>query len=306
MTKHSSYPRLQKLIDGVKTNIKLGVVYPLSVPSLETVKHVIAQDLCIPVLIGPKQKIEAHANDAEISIKGIEIIDTSIDPLEAARKAVQLTRAGEFGALMKGSLHTEELMASVVSRDGLRTQNRISHIFLFDIQSYPKLLSISDCVVNISPDFEQKKHILRNSLEALSRLNIKNAKVAIVAATEVINPAMSATTDANQLVENHQLNAIYPGAVIEGPFGFDNAISAASAKTKGIRSSVSGDPDLILVPDLQAGNILYKALVYLGGAECAGVILGASVPIILTSRSDSIFSRIASTALAMKLAQFKQ
>ena len=298
-----SYPHLQQLIDGVKTQTKLGVVYPLSIPALETVAHIVAHQLCIPVLIGPEEKIQQLAKDAQINLAGIEIINTSSDPIEAAKKSVQLTREGVFGALMKGSLHTEELMASVVSRDGLRTQSRISHLFLFDITTYPKLLGISDCVVNIAPDLAQKKHILRNSLEALERLDIKHAKVAIVAATEVVNPAMPATTDAHALVEEHRHDAIYTGALIEGPFGFDNAISAVSARTKGIASSVSGDPDLILVPDLQVGNILYKALVYLGGAECAGVILGASVPIILTSRSDSIFSRLASTALALHLAK---
>ncbi len=302
MTK-PSYPHLQKLIDGLKTQTKLGVVYPLSVPALETVAHIAAHQLCIPVLIGPQLEIEQLAKEAQINLSGIEIINTSSDPIEAAKKSVQLTRDGVFGALMKGSLHTEELMASVVSRDGLRTQNRISHLFLFDIKTYPKLLGISDCVVNIAPDLAQKKHILRNSLEALDQLSIRHAKVAIVAATEVVNPAMPATTDARALVDEHHRDAIYPGALIEGPFGFDNAISTVSAKTKGINSPVSGDPDLILVPDLQVGNILYKALVYLGGAECAGVILGASVPIILTSRSDSIFSRLASTALAMHLAK---
>ena len=298
-----SYPHLQKLIDGLKTQTKLGIVYPLSIPALETVAHIVAQQLCVPVLIGPQSEIERLAKEAQVNLAGIEIINTSSDPIEAANKSVQLTRDGVFGALMKGSLHTEELMASVVSRDGLRTQNRISHLFLFDIKTYPKLLGISDCVVNIAPDLAQKKHILRNSLEALDQLSIRHAKVAIVAATEVVNPAMPATTDARALVDEHHRDAIYPGALIEGPFGFDNAISAVSAKTKGINSSVSGDPDLILVPDLQVGNILYKALVYLGGAECAGVILGASVPIILTSRSDSIFSRLASTALAMHLAK---
>ena len=298
-----SYPHLQKLIDGLKTQTKLGVVYPLSIPALETVAHIVAQQLCVPVLIGPQSEIERLAKEAQVNLAGIEIINTSSDPIEAANKSVQLTRDGVFGALMKGSLHTEELMASVVSRDGLRTQNRISHLFLFDIKTYPKLLGISDCVVNIAPDLAQKKHILRNSLEALDQLSVRHAKVAIVAATEVVNPAMPATTDARALVDEHHRDAIYPGALIEGPFGFDNAISAVSAKTKGINSSVSGDPDLILVPDLQVGNILYKALVYLGGAECAGVILGASVPIILTSRSDSIFSRLASTALAMHLAK---
>lgn len=293
--------RLQKLIDGINTQKKLGVVYPLSEPSLETVSHVLTHKLCEPVLIGPRLEIIQLANRLAVKLDGIEIIDTENNPNTASKQAVELVRAGKCAALMKGSLHTEELMSAVVSRDGLRTQNRISHLFLFDIASYPKLLGISDCVVNIAPDVEQKKHILRNSLEALAKLKVKSPKVAIVAATEVINPAMSATTDAKQLVEFNQSNPIYPGAVIEGPFGFDNAISSASAAIKGIHSTVSGDPDLILVPDLQVGNILYKALVYLGGAECAGVVLGASVPIILTSRSDSIFSRIASTALAMQL-----
>ena len=296
------YPRLQQLIDGVKTQQKLGVVYPLSAPSLETVALITQHRLCVPILIGPQQKILQLAQQKQIQLDGVEIVDTADDPIVAAKKSVELVRSGICSALMKGSLHTEELMGPVVSRDGLRTQNRISHLFIFDIATYPKLLGISDCVVNITPDVEQKKHILRNSLDALAMLKIKSAKVAIVAATEVINPAMQATIDAKELVEHHRTNPIFPNAMIEGPFGFDNAISSLSAKTKGIVSNVSGDPDLILVPDLQVGNILYKALVYLGGAECAGVVLGASVPIILTSRSDSVFSRIASTALAMQLA----
>ena len=296
------YPRLQQLIDGVKTQQKLGVVYPLSAPSLETVALITQHRLCVPILIGPQQKILQLAQQKQIQLDGVEIVDTVDDPIVAAKKSVELVRSGIFSALMKGSLHTEELMGPVVSRDGLRTQNRISHLFIFDIATYPKLLGISDCVVNITPDVKQKKHILRNSLDALAKLKIKSAKVAIVAATEVINPAMQATIDAKELVEHHRINPIFPNAMIEGPFGFDNAISSLSAKTKGIVSDVSGDPDLILVPDLQVGNILYKALVYLGGAECAGVVLGASVPIILTSRSDSVFSRIASTALAMQLA----
>lgn len=297
----TQHDRLQQWIDGTITQQKLGVVFPLSQPSLETVAHILTHKLCIPVLIGPRLKIEQLANQLSMHINGIEIVDTEDDPIAASKKAVEMVKEGKCAALMKGSLHTEALMSAVVSRDGLRTQNRISHLFVFDIASYPKLLGISDCVVNIAPDVEQKKHILRNSLEALAKLKIMAPKVAIVAATEVINPAMPATTDANHLVEFHQTNPIYPDAIIEGPFGFDNAISSVSAQIKGIRSSVSGDPDLILVPDLQVGNILYKALVYFGGAECAGVVLGASVPIILTSRSDSIFSRIASTALAMQL-----
>jgi phosphate acetyltransferase/phosphate butyryltransferase len=197
-------------------------------------------------------------------------------------------------------------MGPIVKRDGLRTDRRTSHLFLFELESYPKLLGISDCVVNIAPNASQKIQILKSSLEALNKLGVANTKVAIIAATEVVNPAMQATTDAREIVDTHAVNPIHPSTMIEGPFGFDNAISISSAKIKGIKSKVAGDPDLLLVPDLQVGNILYKSLVYMAGAECAGTILGAQVPIILTSRSDSVFSRVASTAMAILLAKQPQ
>jgi phosphate acetyltransferase/phosphate butyryltransferase len=174
------------------------------------------------------------------------------------------------------------------------------------MKNYPKLLGISDCVVNIAPNASQKIQILKSSLEALNKLGVANIKVAIIAATEVVNPAMQATTDAKEIVDTHAVNPIHPSTMIEGPFGFDNAISSHSAKTKGIYSQVAGDPDLLLVPDLQVGNILYKSLVYMAGAECAGTILGAQVPIILTSRSDSVFSRVASAAMTILLAKQPQ
>ena len=300
------YPLLEKMIEEAKSDLPLGVVYPLSAPALETVFELIKKQLCTPILIGPKDLILELAAKEKLSLNGIEIINTPNDPIVAAKKAVEMVKQGKLAVLMKGSLHTEDLMGPIVQRDGLRTDRRTSHLFLFELKHYPKLLGISDCVVNIAPNASQKIQILKSSLEALNKLGVANVKVAIIAATEVVNPAMQATTDAKEIVDTHAVNPIHPSTIIEGPFGFDNAISIHSAKTKGIYSKVAGDPDLILVPDLQVGNILYKSLVYMAGAECAGAILGAQVPIILTSRSDSVFSRVASTAMAILLAKQPQ
>jgi phosphate acetyltransferase/phosphate butyryltransferase len=300
------YPLLEKMIEEAKSDLPLGVVYPLSAPALETVFELIKKQLCTPILIGPKDLILELATKEKFSLSGIEIINTPNDPIVAAKKAVEMVKQGKLAVLMKGSLHTEDLMGPIVQRDGLRTDRRTSHLFLFELKHYPKLLGISDCVVNIAPNASQKIQILKSSLEALNKLGVANVKVAIIAATEVVNPAMQATTDAKEIVDTHAVNPIHPSTIIEGPFGFDNAISIHSAKTKGIYSKVAGDPDLLLVPDLQVGNILYKSLVYMAGAECAGAILGAQVPIILTSRSDSVFSRVASTAMAILLAKQPQ
>lgn len=300
------YPLLEKMIEGAKSELPLGVVYPLSVPALETVFELVKKELCTPILIGPKDLILELAAKEKLSLDGIEIINTPNDPILAAKKSVEMVKEGKLAVLMKGSLHTEDLMGPIVQRDGLRTDRRTSHLFLFELKHYPKLLGISDCVVNIAPNASQKIQILKSSLEALNKLGVSNPKVAIIAATEVVNPAMQATTDAKEIVDSHAVNPIHPSTMIEGPFGFDNAISIDSAKIKGIDSKVAGDPDLLLVPDLQVGNILYKSLVYMAGAECAGTILGAQVPIILTSRSDSVFSRVASTAMAILLAKQPQ
>jgi len=253
-----------------------------------------------------KKEIEELAIAEELSLDGIQIVDTPKDPILATKKAVEMVKEGKLAVLMKGSLHTEDLMGPIVSRDGLRTNKRVSHLFLFELARYHKLLGVTDAVVNIAPNAQLKREILANSLDALKRLSISNVKVAIIAATEVINPAMSSTTDAKEIVDEHIANPIFPDTIIEGPFGFDNAISAQSARTKGIYSKVAGDPDLLLMPDLQVGNILYKSFVYMAGAECAGTILGAQVPITLTSRSDSVFSRVASTAMAILLAKNPQ
>ena len=297
------YPLLEKMIGEAKSDLPLGIVYPLSVPALESVFDLIKRQLCTPILIGPKNLILELAAKEELSLNGIEIVDTPNDPILATKKAVEMVKEGKLAVLMKGSLHTEDLMGPIVHRDGLRTDRRTSHLFLFELEHYPKLLGISDCVVNIAPNHLQKIQILKSSLAALNKLGITDTKVAIIAATEVVNPGMQATTDAKEIVDAHARNPIHPSTIIEGPFGFDNAISIDSAKTKGINSKVAGDPDLLLVPDLQVGNILYKSLVYMARAECAGTILGAQVPIILTSRSDSVFSRVASSAMAILLAK---
>jgi phosphate acetyltransferase len=300
------YPLLEKMIEEAKSDLPLGVVYPLSAPALETIFELIKRQLGKPILIGPKDLLLELAAKEKLSLDGIEVINTPNDPILAAKKAVEMVKEGKLAVLMKGSLHTEDLMGPIVQRDGLRTDRRTSHLFLFELKHYPKLLGISDCVVNIAPNASQKIQILKSSLEALNKLGVANPKVAIIAATEVVNPAMQATTDAKEIVNTHAANPIHPSTMIEGPFGFDNAISIHSAKTKGIDSKVAGDPDLLLAPDLQVGNILYKSLVYMAGAECAGTILGAQVPIILTSRSDSVFSRVASTAMAILLAKQPQ
>ena len=303
MNRVDKYPLLEKMIEGARSELPLGVVYPLSAPALESVFDLIKRQLCIPILIGPKDLLLKLAANEGLSLDGIEIIDTPNDPIIATKKAVAMVKEGKLAVLMKGSLHTEDLMGPIVHRDGLRTDRRISHLFLFELANYPKLLGISDCVVNVAPNHLQKIQILKSSLMALNKLGVADTKAAIIAATEMVNPSMQATTDAKEIVDAHTANPIHPATIIEGPFGFDNAISIHAAKTKGIDSKVAGDPDLLLTPDLQVGNILYKSLIYMAGAECAGTILGAQVPIILTSRSDSVFSRVASSAMAILLAK---
>jgi phosphate acetyltransferase/phosphate butyryltransferase len=200
---------------------------------------------------------------------------------------------------MKGSLHTDELMGAVVNKTtGLRGTARISHAFVFDLPRYPKLLALADCVVNIAPDLKTKQDILGNAIALLQTLGIANPKVGIVTAVETVNPAIPATLDARDLVAMAHAGA-WPGAMVEGPLGFDNAISAEAARIKKIESRVAGDADLLLVPDLNAGNMLYKSFNYIGGGDCAGLVLGAAVPIVLTSRADSLQSRLASVALAV-------
>ena len=287
---------------------RIGLVYPCDAPALDAAGRMLDENIARPVLIGPRAAMTRAADDAGVDLGRFEIVasEATSDPAaprEAARVGTALARDGAVDALMKGSLHTDELMSAVVDKaTGLRGERRISHAFVFDLPRYPKLLALADCVVNIAPDLRTKRDIVANAVALLQRLDIATpkmaTKVAIVAAVETVNPAIPATVDAEALVALGRQGE-WPDAIVEGPFGFDNAVSAEAARIKKIDSTVAGDADLLIMPDLNAGNMLYKSFVYIGGGDCAGLVLGARVPIVLTSRADSMQSRIASVALAV-------
>jgi phosphotransacetylase len=253
-----------------------------------------------PILVGPKEEIEETAKAAGLSLKTVEIVDAE-NSIAAAQKAVTLIREGKAEILMKGSLHTDELMAAVVSRDGLRTGRRISHAFVMDVPTYHKVLIVTDAAINIAPTLEDKVDICQNAIDLAISLGCAKPKVAILAAVETINSKMQATLDAAALCKMAERGQI-KGGMLDGPLAFDNAISSDAARTKGIKSDVAGDPDILLAPDLEAGNILAKQLSFLANADSAGIVLGARVPVILTSRADSVRSRIASCAVAKLVA----
>jgi phosphate acetyltransferase len=304
MSIDASHPRLDALVARARERASaarpaVGLVYPCDALALEAAAGIDAAGIARPVLIGPREAIERAADAAGIDARAFEIVSTGASAPEAARHATALARAGAIGTLMKGSLHTDELMSAVVDREaGLRGPRRVSHAFVFDLPRYGKLLALADCVVNIAPNLHTKRDILGNALDLLQQLGIAEPKVGIVAAVETINPAIPATVDAQALVQMAREGA-WPGAIVEGPFGFDNAISAAAARVKKIDSRVAGEADLLLMPDLNAGNMLYKSFNYIGGGDCAGLVLGARVPIVLTSRADSLRARLASVALAV-------
>jgi phosphotransacetylase len=261
--------------------------------------------LITPILVGPSKKIQEIAKSSGIDLGQAEIVDTPHSHASAAR-AVELVREGRAELLMKGSLHTDELLSAVVAKEtGLRTARRISHVFIMDIPRYHKLLLVTDAAINISPALEDKADICQNAIDFCESLGLKNPKVAILAAVETVTSKMPATLDAAALCKMADRGQITNGQ-LDGPLAFDNAISKEAAETKGIRSVVAGDPDILLVPDLESGNMLAKQLTFLAGAESAGLVLGARVPIILTSRADSVRSRIASCGVAMLLANARR
>jgi phosphotransacetylase len=248
--------------------------------------------------VGPAARIAEIAGKGGLALGSAEIIDTPHSHAAAA-KAVELVRQGRAELLMKGSLHTDELLGAVVARDsGLRTARRISHVFIMDVPTYHKVLVVTDAAINIAPTLEDKADICQNAIDLANSFGIERAKVAILAAVETVNSKMPATIDAAALCKMAERGQIR-GGVLDGPLAFDNAISADAARIKGIKSEVAGDPDILLAPDLEAGNILAKLLSFLAKADSAGLVLGARVPIILTSRADSVRARIASCAVAM-------
>ena len=278
--------------------IPTAVVHPCEESALSGAVEAANLGIIVPILVGPRDKIAAIASAAGIDISRFQIVDTPHSNASAA-KAVELVRSAQAELLMKGSLHTDELLAAVVSREGgLRTGRRISHAFVMDIPTYHKVLIVTDGAINISPTLEDKVEICQNAVDLAISLGLNKPKVAILAAVETVTSKMPATIDAAALCKMAERGQI-TGAILDGPLAFDNAISKEAARTKGIHSEVAGDPDILLSPDLEAGNILAKQLSFLAKADSAGLVLGARVPIILTSRADSVRSRIASCAVAM-------
>ena len=294
-----THPKLSGLIEHAKSRPPLltAVVYPHDALSLRAAVEATLAGLIEPVFYGAGARIQNLAEQLDLALPG-RIADTGESPVDAARRAVMDAAEGRVTALMKGSLHTDEFMGAVVARDsGLRTETRITHTFVFDLPRYPKLIALTDAVINIAPDVRTKADAITNAVRLLVQLGVRAPKVAILAAVETVHERIPATIDAQELVAL-AVTGRFGSATVEGPFGFDNAISATAAAAKGIVSAVAGDPDLLVVPDLNSGNMLYKSFVYVGGGECAGIVQGARVPVILTSRADSQFSRVASCALA--------
>jgi phosphate acetyltransferase len=250
----------------------------------------------VPVLVGPEAKIRKAADEAQIDLSPYRIVSTPHSHA-SAEKAVELARAGEVESLMKGSLHTDEIMAAIVPASaGLRTSRRISHAFVMDVSTYPKMFMMTDAAVNIFPTLDDKRDIVQNAIDLAHVLGIEMPKVGILSAEEMVNSKIPSTIDAAALCKMADRGQI-TGGILDGPLAFDNAISAQAAKTKGITSPVSGDVDILLAPDLESANMLFKQLTYLAGAEGAGIVLGTRIPVVLTSRADSIRTRLASTAV---------
>ncbi|MFM2056136.1 MAG: hypothetical protein RLY71_521 [Pseudomonadota bacterium] len=280
--------------------LQCAIVHPCDAESLRGAIEAARHGLFTPVIVAPRERILAIAAEAQIDLGDTRIEDVPHSHA-AAERAAALAASGEVEALMKGSLHTDELMKAVLSRPELRTKRRLSHVFRFDAPAYHKPLLVTDAAMNITPTLDEKVHIVQNAIDLARVLGVAQPKVAVLAAVESVNPRMACTLDAAALCKMADRGQITGGS-IDGPLAFDNAISADAARTKGIVSPVAGDPDILMVPDLVSGNILAKQLEYLGGAMGSGIVLGARVPIALTSRADGATARLASAALAVLVA----
>ncbi len=299
----------QDIIESCKNmdSVRTAVVHPVRPEVIEAVLDATREKLIIPVLIGPKARIAAAAREAKTDIGAWELIDVEHSHAAAA-KAAELAATGKVGAIMKGALHTDELLGAIVpSASGLRTARRISHAFVMSVPSYHKALIVTDAAINIAPDLSVKADIAQNAINLWRTLfdHDRKPKVALLAAVETVNPKMQATIDAAALCKMAERGQITDG-ILDGPLAFDNAISSAAAKEKGIVSDVAGDADILVVPEIESGNILAKQLTFLGGADAAGNVLGARVPVILTSRADNLRARLMSCALAVKLADARR
>ena len=298
------YRHLLELGSGLAP-IRMAVVHPVDSNTLLGVIEAAQAGLIVPVLVGPKDKIQAVALAHDIDVSPYTVVPTEHSHA-AAEQAVALTRAGEVDAVMKGSMHTDELMHAVLAPGiGLATARRMSHVFVEGVPTYPRPLLLTDAVLNIYPDLEAKKDIVQNAIDLAHVLGIDVPKVAILSVVETVSPKIQSTIDAAALCKMADRGQI-TGGIVDGPLAFDNAVSVEAARTKGIVSPVAGQADILVVPDLESGNMLAKQLEYLADAEAAGIVLGARVPIVLTSRSDSPLAHQASCALASLLAHSKQ
>jgi len=297
---HEKYERLIKAAQGQAT-IKVAVAHPCDDVSLESAVEAARLRLIEPILVGPEERIRAVAAGAGLDISGLEIV-ASEHSHDSAAKAVVLVTAGRVEALMKGSLHTDELMAAVVSRQGgIRTARRISHCFIMDVPNHPDALIITDAAVNIQPTLDDKVDIVQNAIDLAHAMGVAEVRVAILSAMETVNAKVPSTIEAAALCKMADRGQI-TGALLDGPLALDNAISPQAAAIKRIVSPVAGRANVLVVPDLEAGNMLAKSLSFLAQADAAGIVLGARVPIILTSRADSLLTRLASCAVAVMVA----
>ena len=301
------HKRYERLLARAKAQAPLAaaVAHPCDESSLSAAVDAARMGILAPILVGPTTKIQAVAQKSGIDLKGFEIVDTPHSHASAAR-AVELVREGRAQALMKGSLHTDELMGEVVKREtGLRTARRISHCFVMDVPGHDEPLIITDAAVNIFPTLDDKVDIVQNAIDLARSLGLSEVRVAILSAMETINPKVTSTIEAAALCKMADRGQI-SGGILDGPLALDNAISAQAAQIKGIRSPVAGRANVLVVPDLEAGNMLAKSLSFLAQADAAGIVLGARVPIILTSRADSVTAPLASCAVASLVAQARR
>jgi phosphate acetyltransferase len=281
-----------------------AVVHPVDTVSLQGAIEAAKEKLIIPVLVGPETKIRGAAETAGLDISAYKLVPTEHSHAAAAQ-AVALARDRKVEALMKGSLHTDEFMGAIVREEKLRTDRRMSHVFVIDCPDYPRPLFITDAAINIYPTLEDKVDIVQNAIDLAHALGIAMPKVAILSAVETVSPKIKSTLDAAILCKMADRGQI-TGGILDGPLAFDNAVSEEAAKTKGIVSPVAGHADIFVVPDLESGNMLAKQLKYLAGAEIAGIVLGARLPVILTSRADKTLARLSSCAIALLLARRRE
>ena len=302
--KHEKYKRLITRCKAL-TPVPTAVAHPCDESSLRGAVEAAELGILQPILVGPRARIEAVAAQFHLDISGYEIVDAPHSHA-AADMAVQLAREGKAEMLMKGSLHTDELMSAVVrSATGLRTGRRISHAFIMDVPNLDRAIFVTDAAINIFPTLEDKVHIVQNAIDLAHALGLEQPKVAILSAMETVNPGVPSTVEAAALCKMADRKQI-TGGILDGPLALDNAIDLTAAKIKSIDSPVAGMADILVVPDLEAGNMLAKSLTFMADADAAGIVLGARVPIILTSRADSVMTRLASCAVAALVAQARR